>query len=81
MAFSTGKKSMAKAVSIRSKEEKVAKSLANNLIFTIFRFAGMTCAVVGSGCVKVCKSQLKEVGVDRWLSYKFLEDQFLAKES
>jgi hypothetical protein len=79
MSFSTGKKSMSKAVSIRSEEAQLAKSLANNLIFTFFRFAGMICAVVGTGCVKVCKSQLNEVGVDRWLSYNFLEAQFLAK--
>jgi mannose/fructose/N-acetylgalactosamine-specific phosphotransferase system component IIB len=31
MSFSTGKKSMSKAVSIRSEEAQVAKNLANNL--------------------------------------------------
>jgi hypothetical protein len=79
MSFSTGKISMSKAVAVRSEEAAAAKALENSLIFTVFKFAGMTCVTVASGGVKPCKTRLIQVGVDRWLSYQFLETNFLAK--
>jgi hypothetical protein len=79
MSFSTGKISMAKASAERVEKAQVAKDLANSLTYTFLKFAGITCAIVASGCIKSCKYVLKDVGVDRWLSFQFLENKFLAK--
>lgn len=79
MSFSTGKKSLAKAVAEKNEAADAAIAQANNLIITYFTFAGIICAAIATGNVKSCKKMLNSIGINRWISIEFLKGKFMDK--